>query len=75
MQNYETASFFTYTEKTAKMILPTRDKFIFMQMLPANLKHIEKALNTNKTIKFVNSEIEHGVHFHKGFKMLTEALI
>lgn len=25
-------------------------------------------------MKFVNAEIEHGIHFHKGFKMLTEAL-
>ena len=25
-------------------------------------------------MKFINGEIEHGFHFHKGFKMLTEAL-
>jgi hypothetical protein len=43
-------------------------------MLPHKLKNIEKAIQINKTNKFVASEIEHGLHFHKGFKMLTEAL-
>lgn len=63
MQNYETASFFSYNEKTAKMVLPTRDKYIFMQMLPQQLKNIEKAILTNKSNKFVHGEIEHGFHF------------
>ena len=75
LQSYETASFFSYNEKTAKMVLPTRDKYIFMQMLPQKLKNIEKAITTNKSNKFVHGEIEHGFHLHKGFKMLTEALL
>lgn len=44
MQSYETASFFSYNEKTAKMVLPSRDKYIYMQMLPHKLKNIEKAI-------------------------------
>jgi len=43
-------------------------------MLPHKLKNIEKAIQINKTNKFVASEIDHGLHFHKGFKMLAEAL-
>jgi hypothetical protein len=74
MQAYETASFFSYNEKSARLVLPTRDKYTFMFMLPEKLKTIEKAIQVNKTTKFVLSDQEATVHLHKGFKMLTEAL-
>jgi len=75
MQAYETASFFSYNEKSARLVLPTRDKYTFMFMLPEKLKNIEKAIQVNKTVKFVMSDQENRVHLHKGFKMLTESII
>jgi len=44
-------------------------------MLPDKLKNMEKTIQLTKSARFVNSEIEHGIHFHKGFKMLSEAIM
>lgn len=57
-----------------KLLKPSTEKFVYMQMLPRSLKHIDKAVAVTKSAKFVCNEFECGLNFYKGFKMLTESL-
>ena len=70
--NMETTSFFTYNDRTKGLSIPDSNKCIVSAMLPEKLKFVEKAIQLSKSLRFIMSEPQYGLNFHKGFKMLTE---
>jgi hypothetical protein len=75
MESYESGSMYSYNDRSAKMVLNSKNKHVCMNMLPTKLQNIVDAVAGAKSIKFVNREKESGLHFYKGFKMLTEVLL
>jgi len=72
LSNLETASFFTYNDRTKGLSIPTSDKGIVSSLIPDKMKLIEKTIQASKSLRFVMAEPPHGLNLHKGFKQLTE---
>lgn len=72
LKNFETSSFFSYNDRTRNLSVPTQEKGICPVLLPERIKGVDKHITSSKSSRFVMHEPEHGLHLHKGFKMLTE---
>ena len=75
LKNFETSSYFTYTEQSRNLRLPDKGIGIIPMLLPEKLKIIDKSMQGSKSIRFVMQEHENGLHLHKGFKKMTEVFM
>ena len=68
---------FSHNERTADLCIPSGDKNTFLQLLPEKIKFIDKIITRSTSQKFVFNlrTQKHGLHFHKGFKLLSEVVI
>ena len=73
----ETDSMYSYNERTSDLCIPMGERGPLMQLLPEKLKMVDKFIARANSMKFIFGlkTSKHGIHFHKGFKLLSEIAI
>ena len=68
---------YSYNEKTSDMCIPMGERGPLLNLLPEKLKMFDKHISRSNSTKFLFGlkSSKHGIHFHKGFKLLSEIAI